>query len=177
MEPVAVHPGTGADLAELAEVAGRTFPLACPPSVSAEDIAAFIDDTLSADRFRDYLADPDRIVLVARHDARIAGYAMVVRGASDDAAVQRAVPLRPAVEVSKLYVLPEQHGTGVAGALMSTALQRAAELGAACLWLGVNQQNQRAQRFYAKHGFTVGGTKTFRVGARTEHDYVLVRPL
>ena len=27
------------------------------------------------------------------------------------------------------------------------------------MMLGVNQQNQRAQRFYTKHGFTINGTK------------------
>ena len=45
------------------------------------------------------------------------------------------------------------------------------------LWLGVNQKNQRAQRFYAKQGLSVAGTKTFTVGAAVENDYVMVRPL
>ena len=45
------------------------------------------------------------------------------------------------------------------------------------MWLGVNQNNQRAQRFYAKHGFTVNGTKTFRLGTGIENDYVMVRPV
>ena len=45
------------------------------------------------------------------------------------------------------------------------------------MWLGVNQQNQRAQRFYTKHGFAINGTKTFRLGAGIENDYVMVRPL
>jgi ribosomal protein S18 acetylase RimI-like enzyme len=45
------------------------------------------------------------------------------------------------------------------------------------VWLGVNQENQRAQRFYAKHGFVVSGTKTFRLGEGVENDYVMVRPL
>ncbi|MET0703256.1 MAG: GNAT family N-acetyltransferase, partial [Mycobacterium sp.] len=48
---------------------------------------------------------------------------------------------------------------------------------AASVWLGVNQQNQRAQRFYAKHGFAVTGSKTFRLGSGIEEDYVMVRPL
>ena len=43
--------------------------------------------------------------------------------------------------------------------------------------LGVNQNNQRAQRFYGKHGFTIAGTKTFTVGAALENDFVMVRPL
>ena len=36
-----------------------------------ENIAAFIDENLSEPRFRDYLADPDRVVLAAREDGRM----------------------------------------------------------------------------------------------------------
>ena len=48
------------DVAELAEVAARTFPLACPPSVPQANIASFIDANLSDARFAEYLADPRR---------------------------------------------------------------------------------------------------------------------
>ena len=76
-----------------------------------------------------------------------------------------------------MYVLPDSHGAGVSAALIAAALTTAEELAARCVWLGVNQQNQRAQRFYAKHGFAINGTKTFRLGAGIENDYVMVRPL
>jgi ribosomal protein S18 acetylase RimI-like enzyme len=166
-----------ADLPELVDVAARTFPLACPPSVTAENIAAFIDENLSQARFRDYLADPDRALLAARDDNRIVAYAMLIRGLPDDDDVQRAVTLRPAVELSKMYVLPDCHGAGVSGALITAALKQATDMAAESVWLGVNQHNERAQRFYAKHGFTINGTKTFRLGASVEKDYVMVRPL
>jgi ribosomal protein S18 acetylase RimI-like enzyme len=165
------------DLADLADVAARTFPLACPPGASPENIGAFVAEQLSQSRFREYLADPDRAVFVARDGARILGYAMLIRGVPDDADVERAVAARPAVEVSKIYVLPESHGTGAGSALMTAALRWARDAGARSVWLGVNQQNRRAQRFYAKHGFVVTGTKTFRLGAGIENDFVLVRAL
>lgn len=166
-----------ADVPQLADVAARTFPLACPPSVTAENIAAFIDENLSQVRFREYLADPDRSVLAARDDSRIVGYVMLIRGVPDDDDVQQAVTLRPAAELSKMYVLPDCHGAGVSAALMTAALNQATDLAAKSVWLGVNQHNQRAQRFYAKHGFTINGTKAFRLGAGVENDYVMVRPL
>ena len=166
-----------ADLPELADVAARTFPLACPPSVTQENIAAFIDENLSQARLRDYLADSDRAVLAARDNGAMVGYVMLIRGVPDDDDVLKAVTPRPAVELSKLYVLPGSHGAGVASALMTAARQHAINLGAKCMWLGVNQQNRRAQRFYTKHGFTINGTKTFRLGAGVENDYVMVRPL
>lgn len=58
---------------------------------------------------------------------------------------------------------------------MTGVLDAALGLGAQCVWLGVNQENQRAQRFYAKHGFAARGTKTFRLGGHVENDYVMVR--
>ena len=76
-----------------------------------------------------------------------------------------------------MYVLPDHHGTGVSAALMDLALATAEGWGVRCVWLGVNQANQRAQRFYTKNGFTVGGTRTFQVGARRENDFVMVRQL
>jgi GNAT superfamily N-acetyltransferase len=166
-----------ADLVDLADVAARTFPLACPPAVTPENIAAFIAEHLCEARLREYLADPDRVVLVARDDTRIIGYAVLIRGMPDDDDVQRAVTLHPAVEVSKMYVLPERHGTDASAALMTAAVLKADELGARSVWLGVNQQNRRARRFYAKHLFTVAGIRTFRLGSGIENDYVMVRPL
>lgn len=176
MTPV-VSPATAADLPELADIAARTFPLACPPSVSPENVAAFIAENLTEDHFARYLGDPDRVVLGARRGGRMIGYAMLIRGVPDDDDVARAVPTRPAVEVSKMYVLPDDHGAGVSGALMGEAIAHASRLEAKCVWLGVNQNNRRAQRFYAKHGFTINGTKTFRLGSRIENDYVMVRPV
>ncbi|MFV8316295.1 GNAT family N-acetyltransferase [Mycobacterium sp. 23] len=159
-----VDSAAAADAGELATLAAQTFPLACPPAVAPEHVAAFVDSHLSPARFAEYLADPQREILAARLDGRIIGYAMLIRGAPDGP-----------VELSKLYTHPDFHGTGVSAALMHTALVRAAAWGAHQVWLGVNQQNQRAQRFYAKSGFEVSGTRTFRLGPHLENDYVMTR--
>jgi ribosomal protein S18 acetylase RimI-like enzyme len=154
------------DAAELATVAADTFPLACPPSVAPENVASFIDANLSDARFAEYLTDPQRIIFAAKQNDRIVGYAMLIRDVDE-----------ARVELSKMYVLPEQHGSGVATALMNAALAAAAASGAESVWLGVNQKNERAQRFYTKSGFTVTGTRTFQLGPHTEHDYVMVRAM
>ena len=125
-------------------------------------------------RFADYLADPKRIVLVAKDQARIAGYAVLVAGTGDDDAVRQVLVSGPATELSKLYVVADQHGSGAAPLLMDTARRRATTAGSRCLWLGVNQLNLRAQRFYLKHGFAVAGTRRFQLGAHVEHDYVMM---
>jgi ribosomal protein S18 acetylase RimI-like enzyme len=177
VEPVVrVATPDSVDAVELAAFAARTFPLACPPSVAPDDIASFIDANLSTASFADYLADPRRLILTTNDDDRITGYAMLISGVSDDPDIQRAVHIEPAVELSKMYVLPAHHGSGVAAALMEAALSAAAGRGAQCVWLGVNKKNQRAQRFYHKHGFIISGNRTFRLGGHTESDHVMVRP-
>lgn len=176
-EAVEISDAVEADAVELAELAAATFPLACPPTSPPGDITAFIAAHLSRTRFTDYLADPSRTVLAARAGGRMVGYAMLIDGVGTDPDVAQAVAPRPAIELSKLYVRAESHGSGVAAALMDATVNRAAGAGARCVWLGVNQRNSRAQRFYGKHGFVVAGTKTFPMGTHTEQDYVMVRPL
>jgi ribosomal protein S18 acetylase RimI-like enzyme len=60
---------------------------------------------------------------------------------------------------------------------MAASIGWARSVGAAGVWLGVNQQNERAQRFYAKSGFERVGTKRFLVGGQYEDDFVLEQPL
>jgi ribosomal protein S18 acetylase RimI-like enzyme len=163
------------DAIELAHIAALTFPLACPPTATPENIASFVDVNLSPARFGEYLRDPKRIILTARLDDRIVGYAMVVRGVSEDPGVQKAVEIRPAAELSKLYLLPDYHGSGASAALMDSALAATADWDVRCVWLGVSKANQRAQRFYAKSGFKINGSRTFQVGDHLENDYVMIR--
>ena len=165
------------DTETLADVAATTFPLACPPGSNRDDIDEFISETLSAERFGEYLTDPTRIVLKASIGGEIVGYLMAIDAPPADPAIAEMITATPAVEISKLYVLPGRHGTGVSAALMAAIVERAAAAGRAGLWLGVNQENERAQAFYRKQGFRTVGTRTFLVGSQTHQDYVMEREL
>ncbi|OFI38524.1 GNAT family N-acetyltransferase [Arthrobacter sp. SW1] len=163
------------DAAALAELAAVTFPLACPPQSSPEDIAAHLANTLSAASFAGYLADPDITVMVIDIDGGLRGYSMLVARPAQDPGVSAALTLLPSVELSKCYVHPEHHGQGAAAELMEASVAHARAGDAAGVWLGVNSQNARAIRFYEKSGFRKVGTKTFRLGGSVEHDFVMER--
>lgn len=158
-------------------MAAITFPLACPPSTTDDAKAAFIAAHLTPDHFGEYLRDPMRRLLVAERNGEVIGYTMLVLPAEPatdpaDRDVAAAVTIRPTAELSKVYVLPEHHGGGVARRLVEATLSLAADEGAASVWLGVNQLNDRANAFYAKRGFSRVGTKRFLVGDVWEHDFV-----
>ncbi len=161
----------------LARLAALTFPLACPPHTTDAAKAAHIAQHLGEDSFRRYLADETRVLFVAETDTDLVGYTMLVDGEPDDPDVAAAVITRPTTELSKVYVHPDNHGAGVAAALVSATVDEAATHGAASIWLGVNQENARANRFYEKNGFALVGTKRFEVGDRYEDDFVRERIL
>lgn len=175
--PYRIRAAVPDDAAELARVAAVTFPLACPPDATAASVRAFIDLNLSEDRFTEYLSDADHELLIAEDSAGVAGYAMVVHGEPTDPDVLAAVQSRPTAELSKLYVMPDRHGNGLARTLLEAAIQLGADRGARSVWLGVNQFNERANRFYEKNGMRQVGTKRFQVGDRLESDFVRVREL
>ena len=175
---------TPADAEEVAALAARTFALACPPTTTVEAIAEHIRTVLSPARFRAHLEDSAHRVLLAEVDGRPVGYTMLVACPPADPDVAGALRLRPEVELSKVYVEAGMHGIGVARPLMAETLRIARELpgergrdAEAGIWLGVNEHNARAIRFYERSGFRIVGTRSFRLSDAVETDHVMEQPL
>lgn len=161
---VAVRPARSEEAALVAELAAATFPLACPPGMSDENIAAFIEENLGEARFEQYLASDEAEVCVYDEDGSLLGYTLAFRGAKAVPADGLGVDALPAMLLSKCYARPEQHGKGIARALLQAVLGSAREHGMNGVWLNVNSVNHRAQRFYEKHGFVRVGAVRFVVG-------------
>ena len=102
---------------------------------------------------------------------------MLLAGEPADPDVAHAIRFRPTVSLERCYVHPDHHGSGVAGLLMTATLEAARETGAAGIWLGVSEENDRANAFYARHGFEQVGRKRFHIGDAWEDDHVRERAL
>ncbi|MFP3579941.1 GNAT family N-acetyltransferase [Arthrobacter sp. fls2-241-R2A-200] len=172
-----VRTATAHDAGKLAELAAITFPLACPPGASPEDIEAHVEGNLSEGNFKEYLADANITVLVLDDAGDFRGYTMLVAKRTSDHDVASVLTAHPATELSKCYVHPDHHGKGAAARLMRASLANAADKGASVVWLGVNSENAKAIRFYEKSGFRKVGTKSFRLGNTVEHDFVMEHEL
>lgn len=161
-----------ADARLLSELATEAFPLACPPETTTENIRAFCEHNLSPGAFEKYLASAEIAIWIAEDSDTPVGYVMSVAGEPGDPDIAGSVTHRPTVEISKLYALSSHHGSGLAGKLLALALEHARNDGAASVWLGVNQENRRANRFYEKSGFALVGERFFPVGESLECDVV-----
>lgn len=172
---VNVRRGKAGDAQRLHDVAAETFPLACPPGFPPEEAVAFVTQNLSIEQFRSWAKSRSTILLVAEIEGIVIGYAVVLlRHVSAELPEQQQAAT---AHLSKMYVLPEHHGSGASGALMSRVLEDAARAGMNTIWLGVNQHNERAQKFYSRHGWEIGTTRRFVVGGQEHDDFVMVRTL
>ena len=116
--------------------------------------------------------NPDVHWRIAEAGGGIIGYA---RGRPVQ--VQAPNPQKGAMELHQLYVLTAWHGKGVARDLMRWSIEVARLYGAPELYLAVFDYNERAKRFYAKHGFSEVGISPFVLGERTYEDRVWRRPI
>ena len=174
---VIVRRAVDADADGLSRLAALTFPLACTPQTSAEFLATHIATRLDPGSFRRHLADPACTVLLAEDaddDADVEtdplAYTMLIAGEPTDDDVARAIRFRPTVSLERCYVHPDHHGSGLAARLMAATLEAAEATGSAGIWLGVSEENDRANAFYARHGFELVGTKRFHIGDAGEDD-------
>ena len=161
-----------ADAHRVSALAIETFPLACPPGTTRENIDLLCATKLSPEAFEAYLSDPRVSIWCAAEGDELVGYVMTVSGEPEDPVIASAVSRRLTVEISKIYVRQSAHGSGISQQLMDVAVEDAKAHGAQSVWLGVNQQNARANSFYERRGFLVVGERRFQVGESLEEDFV-----
>lgn len=161
-----------ADAHRLSALAIELFPLACPPGTTAENIVLFCSTKLSPAAFERYLEDSRVRIWSAFMGDDLVGYVLSVSGEPEDPVISGVVTQRPTVEISKIYLRQSAHGSGLAGRLLDVAVEEAKAEGARSVWLGVNQQNERANAFYERNGFHIVGERSFLVGDSLEQDYV-----
>ncbi|MBI2396489.1 MAG: GNAT family N-acetyltransferase [Xanthomonadales bacterium] len=154
------------DAAALAAFARASFAATYAPSHDAGRIARHCDTVLSDDAVRGWLADPTQSLLLALRADELLGFVQWHRAAAPVAA-------REAVEVKRLYVAANAHGSGLGRRLLDAVAERAREGGADLLWLCVYAGNARALRFYARYGFAQIGQVPYTFVDQTEDDLAL----
>ncbi|MCW6529451.1 GNAT family N-acetyltransferase [Sphingomonas lycopersici] len=162
-----------ADAAACSLIAGATFLEAFAGILDGADIVAHVADKSGAANFAAWAADAASVVTLAEAPTGGAplGYSLLTTP-------DLPVPAEDGdIELKRIYALAPTHGTGLGAALMQRAIDDARALGRKRMLLGVYGGNARAQRFYAKQGFAVAGTRRFKVGATWHDDLVFARAI
>ena len=168
----AIRRATAEDAGLLAELGARTFHDTFAADNKPDDMAAYLAAAFSPQKQATELADPRTIFLIAELNGRAVGYA-ALRADGVPACVTGAKP----IELARLYVTQEWHGSGVGAALLRACLGEAQRAGYRTVWLGVWERNRRAQAFYRKWDFNPVGEHTFQLGADPQTDVLMERAL
>jgi ribosomal protein S18 acetylase RimI-like enzyme len=165
-----LRPATPADVPELAKLASDAFVTAFGHLYKPEDLAVFLAEYRTPEKFRKHLADPPTLVQVVEEDGRLAAYCLIVRGHKFDEQGEPR-PERP-VFVSQLYCAPEMTGRGLGAALLDWAIAEARAWNADALQLSVFSENFGAQRFYQRYGFVKVADIDFWVGNHRDDEFL-----
>ena len=164
--------GNPGDAALLAELGARTFSETFAADNTPEDMAAYLASSFSPAQQAAELADPCCSYQIAEVNGVATGYALLREGN-----VPPTVAGHRAIELVRLYVSRERLGSGVGAALMQACIDEASERGYETLWLGVWENNHRAQEFYRKWNFIEVGTHLFQLGDDPQTDILMQRSL
>jgi ribosomal protein S18 acetylase RimI-like enzyme len=136
------------------------------PFIPREDLVGYLHTQYSQAKLETLFADPDVTGLVAEVEGAVVGYAKLYHARAEHR-----------FYVHQLYILPARQGLGLGHRLMARAEERARELEADRIWLGVMVKNAQAVAWYKKLGFTVTETSPFVMGSTTVDHYIGYLPL
>lgn len=137
-----------------------------------ENMEAFFNDTYTLEKFQNEFHEPNSALYVAVDDLKIVGFLRL--RLSDE--VNKYLGTNH-IELHRLYVHRDYHGSAVARMFMDESLKYAKAKKYEWMWLGVWEKNFRAQKFYAKWGFDRFSEHVFQMGDDPQTDWLLKKKL
>ena len=172
MPDTCIQKVTPEDILALQEISQSTFLEAFGEDNTAENMQAYLEQSLSAETLLRELNHPQSSFYFFIDGPVIAGYLKLNWGSA-----QSEQQKDPSLEIERIYVRKEYYGKNVGQRLLDKSLGEAQRLGVKYIWLGVWVKNHRALRFYAKHGFIEFGKHLFRLGSDEQTDILMKRDI
>lgn len=168
---ISIEKVTTNDIQKLQEIGKSTFYEAFADVNTEDDMKNYLEKSFSEKKLKTELNNEDSQFYFARVDGSVVAYLKINFGQAQNEKIDNAI------EIERIYVLKAFHGKKVAQALYQKAIDIAYEQQAACVWLGVWEENHRALRFYEKNGFKAFGKHAFWLGNDEQTDLLLKKEL
>lgn len=163
-----VRPATVADIPVIRSIAHATWPVAYVPCILDVPQLDYMLDLLYSERaLTEAMTLKDQRFMLLNDGARdiaFAGYTLHYNGSR-------------VTHLNKLYVLPDEQGTGAGKELVELVLDKARSAGDEAVELNVNKRNV-AIKFYQRMGFRIDREEVIDIGqGYVMDDYVMSLPL
>ena len=167
MEQIIIRRATIADAVKLSAISIQTFYDTFIGTCKEEDMTAFLKEYFNIKQVQAELSNENDFYYLAELNGRVVGYCRWM----EDYTNFHLMKQWKSLELKRIYVLKEYHGKGVAQQLMNLVIQYAQSNQYQVLWLGVWENNHRAQNFYEKNLFVNSGhTHDFPIGTTPQTD-------
>ena len=158
---------TPADVSVLSAMAKQTFYDTFASTCTETDMQEFLYEGFNEEQLAKEINNENDLYFFAEADGLPVGYARFMEDYSSFPFMKQW----KAMELKRIYVLKEHHGKGIAQKLMDFIIEFSQQAGYKVIWLGVWENNIRAQRFYKKYGFVNSGhTHDFPIGSTPQTD-------
>jgi ribosomal protein S18 acetylase RimI-like enzyme len=161
-----------ADVDIVAELGSRTFLDSYGPDNDPGTMKHYLRSSFSPEQIASELAAPTAIFLLACRRRYTIGYAKL-----DVEKFPDCVSGRKPIRLVRLYIEQRYIGNGFGAALMKSCLEESCRAGYKTIWLGVWEENKRAQRFYQNQGFHPMGSLDFIFGREVQKDVIMVKDI
>lgn len=158
------------DCAAVAALAAKTFTQSFGHFYRPENLAQHLAEKCSKEFFEEGLNQGNTVLML--HDANtLIGYAKVGHVALP---VKPPIP-RGAQEIHRVYIDKAYQGRGLGKALMLHILSLPRIATSPIVYLGVWEENIRAQTLYKHYGFAPHGHYLYQVGDQFDRELIMAR--
>ena len=196
---VVIQDAIPANAEAIAKIGATTFAISFGYSMPAEHLQAYLASTYTPSAIAKELANKQNHFFIARlnparagENGKVVGFIQMKLGTTE-ACIPPNVPM---CELHRIYVSFDQVGGGIGQLMMERGLSWAREqlLGSELrdgattvginddvkgqkggVWLGVWQENVKAERLYRRWGFERVGTHNFTTGDTRQTDWVMIK--
>ena len=169
---VAIRQAGLQDVQSLVELAKMTFEHSFAQDNTPENMSTYLNEAFSPLKIESEIRETESPFFVAEIDHQMVGYARVrLNDEVKDKLHQ------PSLELQRLYVLSEFQGLKIGASLMQACINFAKFQGYHWLWLGVWENNVKAQNFYKAHGFEKFGEHIFQMGDDPQTDWLMKKKI
>lgn len=171
---ISIRDAVAEDVDYIANLGAHVFNTTFGHSVPAHEMQAYLDEFYSATAIGSDVGNPDKNTIVATTpDNVIVGFALLTRGTSEPCIEH----VENKVELQRIYVHTDYHGLGIGRVLAGRIEDMAREQGFKHIWLGVWEENLKAQRVYEKLGYVLAGDHDFAIGEVVQTDHIMIKSL
>jgi GNAT superfamily N-acetyltransferase len=158
------------DAARLGGLAAATFRETFGHIYPPEDLAAYLAASYTPEVMAAKIAGATSAGWLVERDGEAIGFAT-----AGPCGLPHPEVTATCGELKQIYMLRARQGGGVGTRLIDEVLAWMGDGRFGRLWIGVWSENHGAQRLYARRGFEKVGEYGFKVGATTDHEFIMRR--